>query len=97
VDSGIHEELPVPVVAVSGHIRHKTVINIELDHGLAARYPLEHLHKVGHRRIAFIKGQTFSSDKVSRRNATRETASVNSPTMSARVRPAPRRLAATRI
>jgi DNA-binding LacI/PurR family transcriptional regulator len=69
VDSAIHEELPVPVVAVSGHIRHKATVNIELDHVLAARYALEHLHKLGHRRIAFIKGQAFSSDTIFRWNA----------------------------
>jgi DNA-binding LacI/PurR family transcriptional regulator len=28
----------------------------------AARYALTHLYDLGHRRIAFIKGQTFSSD-----------------------------------
>lgn len=62
VDSSIEEELPVPVVAVSSHIRRKSIVNIELDHLLAARYALDHLHKLGHRQIAFIKGQTFSSD-----------------------------------
>lgn len=62
VDSPLEEELAVPVVAVSSHVRRKSIINIELDHLLAARYALDHLHKLGHRQIAFIKGQTFSSD-----------------------------------
>jgi DNA-binding LacI/PurR family transcriptional regulator len=62
VDSALDVELPVPIVAVSGHLRTPSILNIELDHNLAARYALEHLQKLGHRKIAFIKGQSFSSD-----------------------------------
>ncbi len=62
VDSALDVELPVPIVAVSGHLRSPLILNIELDHNLAARYALEHLQRLGHRRIAFIKGQSFSSD-----------------------------------
>lgn len=62
VDSAIDAVLPVPVVAVSSHLRGRSVVNIELDHLLAARYALEHLHRLGHTRIVFIKGQSFSSD-----------------------------------
>ena len=42
------------------------MLTIELDHLTAARYALSHLMELGHRRIAFIKGQTFSSDTNSR-------------------------------
>jgi LacI family transcriptional regulator len=62
VDSALDVELPVPIVAVSGHLRTPSILNIELDHTLAARFALEHLRRLGHRRIAFIKGQSFSSD-----------------------------------
>jgi DNA-binding LacI/PurR family transcriptional regulator len=62
VDSALDVELAVPIVAVSGHLRTPSILNIELDHNLAARYALEHLQRLGHRRIAFIKGQSFSSD-----------------------------------
>jgi LacI family transcriptional regulator len=62
VDSALDVELAVPIVAVSGHLRTPSILNIELDHTLAARYALEHLQRLGHRRIAFIKGQSFSSD-----------------------------------
>lgn len=62
VDTPIEEELPVPVVAVSGHKHREGVINIELDHGQAAHLALSHLKTLGHKRIAFIKGQAFSSD-----------------------------------
>jgi LacI family transcriptional regulator len=66
VDTPLHGPLPVPVVTVSGHRRTKGVLSIELDHLTAARYALTHLSELGHRRIAFIKGQTFSSDTKSR-------------------------------
>ncbi len=62
VDSALDVELPVPIVAVSGHLRTPSILNIELDHTLAARYALEHLQRLGHRRIGFIQGQSFSSD-----------------------------------
>ncbi|WP_263367833.1 LacI family DNA-binding transcriptional regulator [Edaphobacter bradus] len=66
VDTPLEEDLPIPVVSVSGHLRHKSVVNIELDHTLAAHYALEHLRSLGHREIAIIKGQRFSSDTQSR-------------------------------
>ena len=62
VDSHIEEDLPVPVVSISGHERRDGVINIELDHEQAAHLALSHLKSLGHERIAFIKGQPFSSD-----------------------------------
>jgi LacI family transcriptional regulator len=74
VDSFIEEDLPVPVVAISGHISRKSTVNIELDHELAARLALEHLQKLGHRHIAFIKGQRFSSDTRPRWEAIRRVA-----------------------
>lgn len=62
VDSPMNEDLPVPVVSVSGHERREGVINIELDHDQAACLALSHLKSLGHKQIAFIKGQAFSSD-----------------------------------
>jgi LacI family transcriptional regulator len=38
------------------------VVNVVLDHERAARVALNHLRQLGHRQIAFIKGQEFSSD-----------------------------------
>jgi DNA-binding LacI/PurR family transcriptional regulator len=38
------------------------VINIQLDQTRGVRLALEHLHALGHRKIAVIKGQAFSSD-----------------------------------
>jgi DNA-binding LacI/PurR family transcriptional regulator len=52
----------IPVVTVSGHNQVKGVTNIVLDHAHAAKLALRHLWQLGHRQIAFIKGQEFSSD-----------------------------------
>lgn len=62
VDTPIGQELPIPLVAVSGHRRIDGSINIEVDHDQAAHLALEHLKALGHQRIAFMKGQSFSSD-----------------------------------
>ncbi len=62
VDTPLEQQPPVPVVAVSGHRTLPGVVNIELDHDEAARLALEHLKRLGHREIAIIKGQSFSSD-----------------------------------
>lgn len=48
--------VPVPVVAISGHSAGSNVTNIVLDHNLAACQALEHLHGLGHRGIAFMRG-----------------------------------------
>jgi LacI family transcriptional regulator len=49
-------DVPVPVVAISAHSAVKNVTNIVLDHHLAALQALTHLHELGHRRIAFMRG-----------------------------------------
>ena len=74
VDTKVSEDIRVPVVAVSGHWHNQNAISVELDHMQAARQALEHLQKLGHQRIAFIKGQAFSSDTSRRWRAIRETA-----------------------
>jgi DNA-binding LacI/PurR family transcriptional regulator len=62
VDTECTESMTVPVVAVSGHTEIAGVTNIVLNHTRAAKLALGHLTELGHRRIAFIKGQEFSSD-----------------------------------
>src|SRR5215475_12396340 len=62
VDTALTESTTMPVVAISGHRQFPGVTNIVLDHNLAAQLALEHLQKLGHTRIAMIKGQDFSSD-----------------------------------
>jgi LacI family transcriptional regulator len=74
VDTLCHPGIAVPVVAVSGHKHLHGVTNISLNHSKAARLALEHLKNRGHRRIAFIKGQAFSSDTEVRWKAVRSAA-----------------------
>ncbi len=56
----------LPVVAISGHSTRGSLTNIVLDHERAAQLALGHLYELGHRKIAVIKGQTFSSDTEAR-------------------------------
>jgi len=76
VDTPIRDALPVPVVSVSGHRHGRGLLAIELDHLSAAHLALEHLRDLGHRRIAFIKGQSFSSDTRPRWDAIRRVSST---------------------
>jgi LacI family transcriptional regulator len=62
VDTALPTLGPLPTVTVSCPGWHGSVANITLDHDLAADLALTHLYHLGHREIAIIKGQTFSSD-----------------------------------
>jgi DNA-binding LacI/PurR family transcriptional regulator len=62
VDTSINEAPSLPTVAVAGHRLLKNVTNIILDHPRAAELALQHLKGLGHREIAFLKGQPESSD-----------------------------------
>jgi DNA-binding LacI/PurR family transcriptional regulator len=73
-DTSITEKLALPTAAISGHQRVEGVTNIVLDHKRAARLALEHLKSLGHEDIAFIKGQTVSSDSADRWDAICEVA-----------------------
>lgn len=74
VDTSIQEEPWLPTVAVAGHKQIANVTNIVLDHNRAARLALEHLKGLGHERIAFVRGQVFSSDSEDRWNAIQQVA-----------------------
>jgi LacI family transcriptional regulator len=74
VDTSISEPPALPTVAVAGHERVPGVTNIVLDHKRAARMALQHLQKLGHQEIAFLKGQPFSSDSIVRWDAIVEVA-----------------------
>jgi len=73
-DTSLTEKLALPTVAVAGHQQLEGVTNIVLDHKRAAHLALEHLQNQGHEDIAFIKGQSLSSDSLPRWNAIREVA-----------------------
>ncbi len=74
VDTPLRRPLPIPLVSVSGHDRVAGVTNIVLNHARAAELGLRHLLELGHRRVAFLQGQTFSSDSAVRWEAIREAA-----------------------
>jgi len=69
VDTPLTQELPVPVVSISGHEHIPGVTNIVLNHVSAAELGLRHLIQLGHQRIAIFKGLSFSSDSEVRFNA----------------------------
>ena len=62
IDTALQHPLPLPVVAIANHRQIDGVTNLVLDHRKAAELALRHLHHLGHRKIAFMRGQTFSSD-----------------------------------
>ena len=62
IDTPLDHPFPVPAVAVAGHRRVEGVTNVVLDHRLAAELILDHLQSLGHDRIVFVRGQTFSAD-----------------------------------
>jgi LacI family transcriptional regulator len=66
VDTNLVHKLPLPVVAIAG-LRHVSgVTNVVLDHKRAAELSLRHLYDLGHRTIAFMRGQPYSSDSDAR-------------------------------
>jgi len=62
IDTALEHPYPIPVVAVAGHRPIGGVTNVLLDHRFAAELTLTHLHSLGHRTVAFMRGQPFSSD-----------------------------------
>ena len=68
VDTALEHPISVPVVAVAGHRQIEGVTNVVLDHARAAELTLSHLYALGHRQIAFMRGQPFSSDSDARWN-----------------------------
>jgi LacI family transcriptional regulator len=62
IDTLLEHSIGIPVVAVAGHRHIQGVTNVLLDHVRAAELALNHLYSLGHRRIAFMRGQPFSSD-----------------------------------
>ena len=69
VDSPLDAPMPLPTVSVSGHQEFAGLTNVILDHRRAAELALRHLYDLGHRHIAFMRGQPFSSDTEERWNS----------------------------
>src|SRR5206468_12307366 len=62
IDTPFSHSLPLPTIAVAGHEKIAGITNVVLDHRRAAELALGHLHQLGHRNIAFMRGQPFSAD-----------------------------------
>jgi DNA-binding LacI/PurR family transcriptional regulator len=74
IDTHLTEAPPAPTVAVASHTALPDVTNIVLDSTRAAELALGHLYRLGHRKIAFMRGQEFSSDSETRWRATLQVA-----------------------
>jgi LacI family transcriptional regulator len=74
IDTPLEHSFSVPTVAVAGHRSIDGVTNVVLDHRLAAELILDHLQSLGHQRIVFVHGQTFSADAGERWRYLMETA-----------------------
>jgi len=62
VDTVLEHSMKLPVVAVAGHRKLEGVTNVVLDQRRAAELALRHLYQLGHRKIAFMRGGSHSSD-----------------------------------
>jgi DNA-binding LacI/PurR family transcriptional regulator len=76
VDTRLEHPISIPVVAVAGYRHIEGVTNVVLNHKLAAELALTHLHSLGHRKIAIMRGQSFSSDSDVRWKGLLEVASM---------------------
>lgn len=74
VDTSVLEAPSLPMVAVAGHQKIQGVTNVVLDHVQAATLALNHLATLGHKRIAFMRGNPLSSDSTDRWRAICEVA-----------------------
>jgi DNA-binding LacI/PurR family transcriptional regulator len=72
IDTHLEEDSPLalPTVLVAGHTHLPGVTNVVLNHYRAAELAVGHLYHLGHRKIAFMQGQPFSSDSDTRWLAT---------------------------
>src|SRR5260370_21621339 len=74
IDTIMDRPLPLPTVAVPGHLRLKDVTNVVLNHRRGAWLALSHLLELGHTDIAFMKGANVSPDSEDRWNCICEVA-----------------------
>jgi DNA-binding LacI/PurR family transcriptional regulator len=62
INTPLKRRLPIPVVAISDITTAPGVTRIVIDNDRAIALGLSHLHKLGHRRIAFFKGPAHNGD-----------------------------------
>jgi LacI family transcriptional regulator, galactose operon repressor len=66
IDLNLQYSPPLPTVAVPGHGQQEGVTNIVLDHHRAVFLALKHLFDLGHRDVAFMRGNSASADSQAR-------------------------------
>jgi DNA-binding LacI/PurR family transcriptional regulator len=74
IDLNLPHNMPVPVVAVSGHRQEENATNVILDQRLGVKLALDHLVSLGHRKIAVMIGNPDSADAAQRWGAVSEIA-----------------------
>lgn len=62
IDTMLDHSMKLPVVSVAGHRKLAGVTNVVLDQRRAAELAMRHLYELGHRKIAFMRGGSHSSD-----------------------------------
>lgn len=62
IDTILEKSLSLPVVVIAGHRKIEGVTNVVLDQRRASELALRHLYQLGHRKIAFMRGGSHSSD-----------------------------------
>ena len=66
IDLNLKYSPPLPTVAVPGHGQQEGVTNVVLDHHRVDFHALQHLAHLGHRDIAFMRGNPTSADSQAR-------------------------------
>ncbi len=69
VDTPLCQLPRLPAITVSCPVAHEGITNIVLNAARAAELAIDHLAGLGHKRIAVIRGQSFSSETESRWHA----------------------------
>ncbi|MDE3062266.1 MAG: LacI family DNA-binding transcriptional regulator [Acidobacteriota bacterium] len=62
IDTILEKGFNLPTVVVAGHRHIEGATNVVLDQRRAAELALRHLHQLGHRKIAFMRGGSHSAD-----------------------------------
>jgi LacI family transcriptional regulator len=62
IDTVLEHSFKIPAVAVAGHRQFPGITNVVLDQRRAAELTLRHLYQLCHRKIAFMRGGSHSSD-----------------------------------
>lgn len=85
VDTPLRQHPALPTITVSCPDEHEGITNIVLNHRRAAELAIDHLAGMGHREVAVIKGQAFSSDTEPRWQAIRQAAARVHMTLDAKL------------